>query len=96
MISVGFGTVLKNFFAEPISSTGGSDMLRLKLAVLYFRELYMIANIKEELLPEEIVKCILLSLPEPLSETNLRNLMDCVKLFQSPRFISWIRPNIKL
>ncbi len=98
MIAVGFGTALKNFLEEPMSSTGlyGSDMLYLKLAVLYFRELYMIASIKEELLPKEVVKCILLSLPEPLSETNLRNLMERVKRFQNSHFISWIRPNKSL
>ncbi len=95
MIAVGFGTVLKKFLEEPTSSTGlnDSNMLRLKLAVLYFREFYAIADIKEELLPKEVVKCILRSLPEPLSEANLCNFMERVKRFQNPHFTSWIRPN---
>ncbi len=95
MIAVGFGTELKKILEEPTSSTGrsDSDILYLKLAVLYFREFYMISDLKEELLPKEVVKCILLSLPEPLSEANLCNIMDRVKRFQSPHFASWIRPN---
>ncbi len=84
MIAVGFGTVIKKFLEDPTSSTGrnGSEMLRLKLAVQYFRELYMIDDYKGELLPKEVVKCILLSLPEPLSEVNLYNLLERVTLLQ--------------